>query len=164
MYGSNGMKIFSLDIILTLILTAGGVIIISASAQQQQNSTSNQTMKVVSRGNMAASGEKNIAEIKTPVTNVKNVSIVPDAAELEDKAYDPNPVEIKVNETIIWTNNDLTTHTVTEGNPSTTVPTNGFDSGLLSPDQSYEHVFEKAGTVEYHCILHPTMIGKVIVS
>jgi plastocyanin len=46
------------------------------------------------------------------------VSIVLEASVVRDKAYQPNPVKIKVGETIIWTNNDLTTHTVTEGNSS----------------------------------------------
>ena len=34
---------------------------------------------------------------------------------LEDKAYQPNPIQIEAGGIIIWTNNDLTTHTVTEG-------------------------------------------------
>lgn len=146
-----------------MALTAGGIIIISASAQQQQQPIKNQSMITMFNRNMTG-GAKNMTEIKTAVTDIKNVSIVSDAGELEDKAYQPNPVQIKAGETIIWTNNDLTTHTVTEGNPSTNVPTEGFDSGLLSPDQSYKHVFDKAGTIEYHCILHPTMVGKIIVS
>jgi plastocyanin len=154
----KALKSFSVDIFLTIIITVVGLMIISASAQQQhQNSTNNQTMTAISNGSLA--------ERATNMTGLKNanVSIVPDAAGLEDKAYQPNPVQIKVGEAVIWTNSDLTTHTVTEGNPSTTVPTNGFDSGLLGPDQTYKQVFEKAGTVEYHCILHPTMIGKIIV-
>jgi plastocyanin len=115
-------------------------------------------MTVISNGGMIAQAA-NMTELKNA-----NVSNVPEAVEVEDMAYQTNPVKIKAGESIIWTNNDLTAHTVTEGNPSTAIPTEGFDSGLISPDQSYKHVFDKAGTIEYHCLLHPTMIGKVIVS
>jgi plastocyanin len=154
MYRLQAMIIFIIGIFLALSIMVFGI---SASGQRQ-NSTSNQST-------LMPNGIVNsTTETKISITNIKNVSIVPDAAVLEDKAYQPNPIKINVGETIIWTNNDLTIHTVTEGNPSTNVPTNGFDSGLLSPDETFKHVFDKAGTIQYHCILHPTMIGSVIIS
>ena len=151
-----GLKVFIIFIIGIFLAFSIMVVGISASVQRQ-NSTINQST-IMPNGIMTSTTETNIS------TNIKNVSIVSDAAGLEDKAYQPNPVKINVGETIIWTNNDLTIHTVTEGNPSTNVPTNGFDSGLLSPDETFKHVFDKAGTIQYHCILHPTMIGSVIIS
>src|ERR1051326_610970 len=153
MYGLKAMIIFIIGIFLSLSII---VVSISASAQRQNSTTNHSTL--MPNGMVNSTAETKIS------TNIKNVSIVPDAAVLEDKAYQPNPIEINVGETIIWTNNDLTIHTVTEGNPSTNVPTNGFDSGLLSPDETFKHVFDKAGTIQYHCILHPTMIGSVIIS
>ena len=86
------------------------------------------------------------------------------ATGLEDKAFQPNLIKIKVGESITWINNDLSIHTVTEGNPSIdSVPANGFDPGLISPEETFTHTFHKVGTIEYHCALHPTMLGKVIV-
>jgi plastocyanin len=80
-------------------------------------------------------------------------------------AYQPNPIKIKVGETITSINNDLSIHTVTEGNPSINiVPVNGFDSGLISPEETFSHTFDKVGAIKYHCTLHPTMLGKVIVA
>jgi plastocyanin len=119
-------------------------------------------MMTISNGNLTSKAA-DTTETKN-ATNIKNVSIVPEAAGLEDKAYQPNPVSIKVGETVIWTNHDLTIHTVTEGDPSTNVPINGFDSGLLNPDETFKYVFKKAGTIDYHCILHPAMIGRLIIS
>jgi plastocyanin len=164
MNGLNSRRIFCIDVSLVLAMTVAIITItdIPALGQQVQNSVSTQTT-LMSHGNIT-SGVANMTQNNTAIINVVNVSIVPDAAGLEDKAYQPNPVEIKAGQSIIWTNNDLTTHTVTEGNPSTNVPANGFDSGLLSPEQTFKHTFNKAGTIEYHCILHPTMIGKVRVS
>jgi nitrite reductase (NO-forming) len=155
------MKTSTIGISLTLAITAVTIITIMTSSQRE-SSASNQTMMTISNGNLTSKAA-NTTETKIG-TNIKNVSIVPEATGLEDKAYQPNPVSIKVGETVIWTNNDLTIHTVTEGNPSTSVPTNGFDSGLLNPDETFKHVFKEAGTIEYHCILHPTMTGRVIIS
>ena len=143
-----------------------GIIPVSISAQQQQNSTSNQSMIIeLAKQNLTSPVAVNMtSETNETTTNIKIVSIVPEATGLEDKAYQPNPVKIKVGETITWINNDLSIHTVTEGNPSTiNVSANGFDSGLISPEEIFKHTFDKVGIIEYHCALHPTMLGKVIV-
>jgi len=38
-----------------------------------------------------------------------------------------------------------------------------FDSGLINPEGTFKDRFDKDGTIEYHCILHPTKLGKVTV-
>ena len=92
-----------------------------------------------------------------------NVSIVQGASALADKAYQPNPVNIKVGNAIVWINHDSAVHTVTEGNPANNVPQNGFDSGLIIQGRTFRHSFDKQAVVEYHCSLHPTMLGKIVV-
>ena len=44
------------------------------------------------------------------------ISIVSDASKLTNTAYQPNPINIKVGETVEWTNDDSSPHTVTEKN------------------------------------------------
>jgi plastocyanin len=102
-------------------------------------------------------------ETNETATNINNISIVSEDTGLENLAYHQNPAKIKVCETITWINNDLSIHTVTEGNPSINVSANGFDSGLISPEETFQHTFDKVGNIEYHCALHPTMLGKIIV-
>ena len=46
------------------------------------------------------------------------ISIVEEASEMGDQAYDPNPVKVKVGDTITWTNDDSQAHTVTSGTDS----------------------------------------------
>src|SRR5262249_10165840 len=77
--------------------------------------------------------------------------------------YNPSPINIAKGTTVTWTNHDNTAHTVTEGNPSGETPPNGFDSGMLAPGSVFTHTFATAGTVQYYCTLHPTMLGEVIV-
>ena len=99
------------------------------------------------------------------------VSIVPGASTLADKAFSPNPVNIKVGDTVTWVNDDTVFHTVVSGNPSGGGETGKvFDSGLSGPTalttkgKTFSHTFTEKGEFPYFCQLHPTMIGKVIVS
>jgi len=100
----------------------------------------------------------------TAGTNATSVSIVKGASNPStQKPYDPSPLDVAVGGTVLWINSDNTAHTVTEGNPSGNTPSNGFDSGILNPGQTFKHAFDKPGTVGYFCRLHPFMLGQVMV-
>ena len=99
------------------------------------------------------------------------VSVVPGASTLTDKAFSPNPVNVKIGDTITWVNEDSVFHTVVSGNPSSGGETGKvFDSGLSGPTalttrgKTFSHTFTEKGEFPYFCQLHPTMIGNVIVS
>lgn len=97
-----------------------------------------------------------------------SASIVPGASTMGDKAFSSNPLNIKVGDSIIWTNDDSTVHTITSGSGPTD-PNMGkeFDSGLstlMSPGDTFSFTFGKVGEFPYFCAVHPTMIGTVIVS
>jgi plastocyanin len=95
-----------------------------------------------------------------PATN--KVAIVLGAALLRDKAYQPNPINVKAGGTVTWTNQDTVVHTVTSGS-GLDDPNLGrdFDSGLLG--KGFSHIFFKPGEFPYFCQIHPTMVGKVVV-
>jgi plastocyanin len=90
------------------------------------------------------------------------VAIVKGAALKREKAFQPNPVNVKAGGTVTWTNEDTVTHTVTSGK-GFSGPNMGkeFDSGLLGT--SFTHKFTNPGTFPYFCQVHPTMIGSVVV-
>lgn len=97
--------------------------------------------------------------------HIISISIVPGASTLTDTAFQPNPVNVRVGDTVSWTNNDNTIHTVIEGNPATGGEVEGgFASEILGPGVTFEHTFNQTGTFEYYCNLHPNMVGTVIVS
>jgi plastocyanin len=54
-------------------------------------------------------------------------------------------------------------HTVTSGLPERADVDTLFDSSLISPGYTFVHVFDKQGTFDYSCILHPFMHGQIIV-
>jgi plastocyanin len=97
-------------------------------------------------------------------TTNRTVEIVFDSTQLGDKAYDPNPLIVNPNTTISWHNKDHILHTVTSGlGMEDNNKGKEFDSPIIFSDKTYSHTFFKVGTFPYFCILHPTMIGEVIV-
>ncbi len=91
------------------------------------------------------------------------VSIVENAAEMSDKAYQPNPINIKAGDTITWINRDSVMHTVTSGSgPNDPNEGKEFDSGPLTQGEIFTHTFKTAGVFNYFCAPHPWMGAKVI--
>ncbi len=114
-----------------------------------------------------------ILETEPLLTNESgtNVSIVPGAFNEGNKAFSPNPINIKVGSTVRWTNDDTVFHTVTSGTgPADQHMGKVFDSGLSGPSalttkgKTFSYTFTTAGAYPYFCELHPTMMGKVLVS
>jgi plastocyanin len=58
--------------------------------------------------------------------------------------------------TVTWTNDDGVNHTVTSDQGA-------FDSGPLATGQTFSQTFNQAGTFTYHCTIHPSMQGTVVV-
>lgn len=71
-------------------------------------------------------------------------------------AFDPKELRISVGTTVKWTNKDEAPHTATADDKS-------FVSGMLQKGGTFSYTFEKAGTFDYFCEVHPTMTAKVIV-
>lgn len=77
--------------------------------------------------------------------------------EIKGFAFDPATITVAKGTTVTWMNKDSTPHTVTEIG-------NAFSSDTLNQDQSYTHTFNEIGMFEYNCQIHPSMLGKVIVT
>src|SRR5258708_3292679 len=70
----------------------------------------------------------------------KNVTI-------KDFAFDPKTISVNVGDTITWTNEGPSPHTVTADDGS-------FDAGNLDKGATFSHTFDKAGTFAYYCKYH----------
>ncbi|HET6640186.1 MAG TPA: plastocyanin/azurin family copper-binding protein [Nitrososphaeraceae archaeon] len=104
-----------------------------------------------------------LAQEATP-SLVKDVTIPANAATMGDKAYSPNPVEVKVGGGVTWANDDSQIYTATSGSAGSADSGSVFDSGILSPGATFDFVFDTAGTYDYYCTMHPQMVGTVTVS
>src|SRR5687767_4947166 len=81
---------------------------------------------------------------------------VTDAA-IANFAFSPNPVNVKVGDSVKWTNSDGAAHTVTADD-------NSFGSDSLSDGETFSHTFGQPGPFAYHCDIHPSMKGTVQVA
>lgn len=76
---------------------------------------------------------------------------------IEDGRFVPQDVTIRRGDTVRWTNNDRFDHTVTSsGGPA-------WDSGVLTPGQSFRRTFPVRGVFRYHDRLNPSITGLVAV-
>ena len=79
--------------------------------------------------------------------------------EEDDLCYIPPALDVRVGDTVTWTNQDAAFHSVTSG--AYGEPDELFDSGYMDPGQSFSYLFEYSGTFEYYCTLHPWMEGTI---
>jgi plastocyanin len=93
------------------------------------------------------------------VLNTTNKILI--AGDESDKPFMPSSITLKTGDKVGWINTDEEVHTVTSGFENSTDKGKQFDSGLLNTNQTFEHTFDKAGTYNYFCMVHPTMTGMV---
>jgi plastocyanin len=77
-----------------------------------------------------------------------------DTVVIENFAFAPNPINVKMGASMTVVNDDHTTHTLTADNGA-------FDTGDLRGGQRGSVSLDRAGTYAYHCELHPFMTGTV---
>jgi len=79
-----------------------------------------------------------------------------------DECWNPSTVTVDVGSEVTWSNDDTAAHTVTSGS-AVDGPDGIFDSSLFMAGTEFSHTFDEAGTFEYFCMVHPWMVGTVIV-
>lgn len=72
----------------------------------------------------------------------------------------PASVEVKAGQSVSWTNKDSTIHTISAGKPG--AKSGPFDQKVAG-NASASVTFDKAGTFDYFCEFHTSMVGTVVV-
>jgi hypothetical protein len=77
--------------------------------------------------------------------------------------YYPEDIAIPAGTTVAWFNDDPgQPHTVTSGTLQD--PSNIFNSGVIPYGSFFQYTFDKPGTIDYHCEIHPWRTGSVTIS
>ncbi|MFC5263873.1 cupredoxin family copper-binding protein [Kribbella qitaiheensis] len=76
--------------------------------------------------------------------------------EINNFMFTPQTLTVAVGTTVTWKFDDSTQHTVTADD-------NSFASSPMSNGQTFTHTFSAAGTVAYHCSIHPEMTATITV-
>ncbi len=92
----------------------------------------------------------------TPTSNSTNMVNGAAVVDIRNLAFEPAQLNIASGTTVRFVNKDPEWHTATADNEL-------FDTGPLEAGESFEVYFEGAGTVTYHCELHPDMKGSIVV-
>jgi plastocyanin len=76
--------------------------------------------------------------------------------EINNFMFTPMSLTVSAGTTVTWKFDDSTQHTVAADDKS-------FTSPPMGKGQTYTHTFKSAGTVKYHCSIHPFMTGTIVV-
>jgi plastocyanin len=79
------------------------------------------------------------------------------AIKMQNIAFDPKAVTVKVGQKITWTNDDSTDHNVTADSGA------DFKSDNIGKGATFEFTPDKAGTIKYECTIHPGMTATITV-
>lgn len=71
-----------------------------------------------------------------------------------NRSFNPNPGTLAADGSVMWQNNDGVAHRIVANDGS-------FDSGVIAPGASSSKLAVGANGANYHCSIHPTMIGAV---
>jgi plastocyanin len=80
-----------------------------------------------------------------------------DQVTIDNFAFAPATLTVKVGGTVTWTNRDEEPHTVAASDGS-------FHSPGMGTGATFSHTFSTAGKFDYVCSIHPSMHGSVVVT
>ena len=101
------------------------------------------------------------SQVSAEIVSIPEGSGAPGCEET-DECYIPATLNISAGTTVIWENNDAAAHLATSGTPDGG-PVGGFDSGMIMGGATYEYEFSETGEFVYYCLVHPWMVGTVVV-
>jgi plastocyanin len=126
-------------IIVLVILIIGGAYAATHKSKTNNNSATNSSTQNQSTTSSSASATGSI--------DIKNMM------------FTPSQITVAKGGSVTWTNNDSTTHTVVDDLSNVGGPA----SGNIAPGSTYSFTFTKTGSFQYHCSIHPSMRGTIVV-
>ncbi len=124
---------------LCLCLAASGGLAVAGCGSDSKKSKSSKSKKRMKKSKHAAGGM---------------------AVSMQNTSFHPSSLSVKAGDTVTWTNEESTAHDVTADDGSFK---SGPPGGMKQGD-TFEHVFDKAGSFAYKCTVHPNMTGTIEVT
>ncbi len=103
------------------------------------------------------SSEQKPTQAKQEQTTQNLSSAVTHTITIKNFSFDQKSITVKKGDTVVWTNNDSASHTVTGDN-------SGPSSSTVNTGGTYSFTFNDIGTFGYHCSFHPSMKATVVVT
>jgi plastocyanin len=90
-------------------------------------------------------------------TATASAPVAGEQVSIDNFAFAPATLTVKVGGTVTWTNRDEEPHTVAANDGT-------FHSPGMGTGATFSHTFPAAGTFDYVCSIHPMMHGTVVVT
>lgn len=157
------MNKYLISILIILAASAIGAALYSAMNNQNVPSIENNDTVSAPTRELPSSASADVPAAKPSATSTAQQIPAPIAGSprshevaIQNFAFSEKSITIMKGDSIIWTNKDSASHTVTGDN-------NGPSSSTLKTNEMYSFTFNTAGTFTYHCAFHPSMKGTVLV-
>lgn len=75
---------------------------------------------------------------------------------IENFKFSPQLLTVPAGTKVVWRHNDAASHTIVSDEGI-------FESGTLTRGEEFSFVFSQPGNYDYHCGIHSSMKGKIIV-
>jgi plastocyanin len=108
-----------------------------------------------SNSGSTSSGSSSSASTSTPAASSSGGGVT---IKMQNIAFDPKAVTVKVGQKVTWTNEDTVDHNVTSQSGET-IKSDNFGKG-----GTFSFTPKKAGTIKYVCTIHPGMTATLTVS
>ena len=125
-------------IVVVTILVIGGTVALTHKSNNNATQNTSNTSSTSSNSN------------QTPATGTINI---------KNMMFTPSQISVQKGGTVTWTNNDSIAHTVIDDLSNVGGPA----SGNIEPGSTYSFTFDKTGSFQYHCSIHPSMRGTIVV-
>lgn len=81
-----------------------------------------------------------------------------DSVKIKDFSFQPTTLTVPAGTKVNWHNQDSVGHTVISDDQGL------FESMVLAPGDKYSFQFNNPGSYKYHCSIHPSMRGEIVVT
>jgi plastocyanin len=156
------MYVIPISVVIAVLVFATMAVAQSVPEGQEPSQTASDANTSGVQNSTTVPPKKKPAETATPAeSSASDTDTISDTdaivgVDIDDHAFDPAQRNIAPGTRVMFINNDTEPHTATADNGL-------FDTGELEPGDSSWVSFEGAGTVTYHCELHPDMKGSIVV-
>jgi len=136
-------------VVVLLLIT----VVLLSSLKKQQNpppSTENYPLSLPQEQEKEVAAPPTISEEQIEIAK----TLEDHKVEISNGKFNPSTLEIKLHDQVTWSNKDGKAHKIS-----------GEEWGgvKIENGENFTQVFDKAGTYNYSCSLHPEMTGKIIV-
>lgn len=98
-----------------------------------------------------------------PPATPQTTTAVGNTVTMKNFAFSPQSLTVSPGSTVAWVNQDSAEHQIVSDSLGSNAEGTLFKSGMLPAGATYSFRFDNAGTYPYHCSIHPSMKGTIIV-